>query len=183
MRTSDGEPSWPEARSPGSRARSVCTCQGLRPRRVSRALARAHPAIWPSASRTASAPGLTRISRLNGWPMHSPTDASPAPSRAPAHGLGPMWIATPSSQWTCTTYSLPVSRRTPFAAEIRPGPVPVHLGLLARAVALRHEGLAPHQAHRALALADVVAHRRLGHRAARKLLQQPPMQAPRRMPL
>jgi hypothetical protein len=23
-----------------------------------------------------------------------------------------MWIATPSSQWTCTTYSLPVSRRT-----------------------------------------------------------------------
>src|SRR5262249_29832144 len=30
----------------------------------------------------------------------------------PAHGLGPMWIATPSSQWTCTTYSLPVSRRT-----------------------------------------------------------------------
>jgi hypothetical protein len=30
----------------------------------------------------------------------------------PAHGLGPMWVATPSSQWTCTTYSLPVSRRT-----------------------------------------------------------------------
>jgi hypothetical protein len=23
-----------------------------------------------------------------------------------------MWIATPSSQWTSTTYSLPVSRRT-----------------------------------------------------------------------
>ena len=23
-----------------------------------------------------------------------------------------MWIANPSSQWTCTTYSLPVSRRT-----------------------------------------------------------------------
>ena len=30
----------------------------------------------------------------------------------PAHGSGPMWFATPSSQWTCTTYSLPVSRRT-----------------------------------------------------------------------
>ncbi len=28
------------------------------------------------------------------------------------HGSGPMWIASPSSQWTCTTYSLPVSRRT-----------------------------------------------------------------------
>jgi hypothetical protein len=24
-----------------------------------------------------------------------------------------MWIAIPSSQWTLTTYSLPVSRRTP----------------------------------------------------------------------
>jgi hypothetical protein len=29
-----------------------------------------------------------------------------------AHGSGPMWFAPPSSQWTCTTYSLPVSRRT-----------------------------------------------------------------------
>jgi hypothetical protein len=33
-------------------------------------------------------------------------------SRMPAHGSGPMWFAIPSSQWTCTTYSLPVSRRT-----------------------------------------------------------------------
>jgi hypothetical protein len=31
---------WPIQRSPGSRARSVRTCQGLRPRRVRRALAR-----------------------------------------------------------------------------------------------------------------------------------------------
>jgi len=30
-------------------------------------------------------------------------------SRRPPHGSGPMWIAIPSSQWTCTTYSLPVS--------------------------------------------------------------------------
>ena len=52
------------------------------------------------------------LSRLNGWPVRSPTDASPTPSRMPAHGSGPMWFATPSSQWTCTTYSLPVSRRT-----------------------------------------------------------------------
>jgi hypothetical protein len=36
----------------------------------------------------------------------------PASSRMPAHGSGPMWSAIPSSQWTCTTYSLPVSRRT-----------------------------------------------------------------------
>ena len=46
--------SW---RSPGSRARSVHACQGLRPRRVARALAMAHPCVLPSADRTASAPG------------------------------------------------------------------------------------------------------------------------------
>src|SRR5215475_14887855 len=37
------------------------------------------------------------------------TDASPTSSRTPAHGSGATWIATPSSQWTFTTYSLPVS--------------------------------------------------------------------------
>jgi hypothetical protein len=31
---------------------------------------------------------------------------------ANAHGSRPMWFATPSSQRTCTAYSLPVSRRT-----------------------------------------------------------------------
>jgi hypothetical protein len=30
-----------------------------------------------------------------------------------------MWIATPSSQWTSTTYSLPVSRRTHRNSAIR----------------------------------------------------------------
>ena len=44
--------------------------------------------------------------------LRSPTDASPTPSRTPAHGSGATWIATPSSQWTFTTCSLPVSRRT-----------------------------------------------------------------------
>jgi hypothetical protein len=39
----------------------------------------------------------TVLSRLNGWPVYSPADASPSPSRAPAHGSGPMRIATPSS--------------------------------------------------------------------------------------
>ena len=57
-------------------------------------------------------PGHCLISRLNGWPVRSPADASPAPSRMPTHGSGPMWFATPSSWWTFTTYSLPVSRRT-----------------------------------------------------------------------
>ncbi len=51
------------------------------------------------------------LSRLNGWPMQSPTDASPPPSRTTAHGSGPMWIATPSSQRTFNVYSWPVSRQ------------------------------------------------------------------------
>jgi len=37
------------------------------------------------------------LSRLDGWPMHSSTDASPTPSRAPAHGSRSMRFATPSS--------------------------------------------------------------------------------------
>ncbi len=57
------------------------------------------------------------LSRLNGWPMRSPTDASPPPSRTTTHGSGPMWIATPSSQRTSTVYSLPVSRRTAVENE------------------------------------------------------------------
>ena len=36
------------------------------------------------------------LSRLDGQPARSPTDASPDPSRNPAHGSGPVWIATPS---------------------------------------------------------------------------------------
>jgi len=103
---------WSNPKSPGSRAKSVRTCQCLRPRRVIRALAITPPNVLPSALSTASAPRSKVFSRLIGWPMRSPTDASPTPSRAPAHGSEPMWFAIPSSQWTCTTYSLPVSRRT-----------------------------------------------------------------------
>ena len=62
-----------------------------------------------SPSTSCRSPGAPR---LNGWPIRSPTDASPTSSRTPAHGSGATWIATPSSQWTFTTYSLPVSRRT-----------------------------------------------------------------------
>ena len=35
--------------------------------------------------------------RLNGWPMRSPVNASPMPSRASAHDSGSMRFATPSS--------------------------------------------------------------------------------------
>ena len=52
------------------------------------------------------------LSRLDGWPMRPPVNASPKPLRATAHDSGPMWIANPSPQGTCTLYSLPVSRRT-----------------------------------------------------------------------
>jgi hypothetical protein len=103
---------WSNPRAPGSRARSLRACQVLRPRRVARALALARSVLLHSAIQTASAPGICFLSRLNGWPARTPTDASPTPSRMPAHGSGPMWFAIPSSQWTCTAYSLPVSRRT-----------------------------------------------------------------------
>ena len=110
----DGFCLWSAMRSPGSRARSVRTCQGLRPRRVGGRLAMTPPAVLPSAVSTAAAP-RSRLSRLNGWPMRSPVNASPRPRGSSTHDSGPVWIATPSLQWTFTTYSLPVSRRTETA--------------------------------------------------------------------
>ena len=46
-----------------------------------------HPSVLPSVSRTTSAPEKRGLSRLNGWPMHSPVNASLMPSRATAHEL------------------------------------------------------------------------------------------------
>src|SRR3954453_23209917 len=112
-----------DTRSPGSPAGDVRTCQGLGPRRTVRGLALTPPSVLPSAVGNASASRITKLSRLNGWPARSPADASPIPSRGPPHGLGPMWFAIPSSQWTLTTYSLPVSRRTPTV----PGALVTHL--------------------------------------------------------
>jgi hypothetical protein len=56
------------------------------------------PSVLPSAVGNASASGVTKLSRLNGWPAQSPADASPRPSRVPPDGSGPMWFAIPSSQ-------------------------------------------------------------------------------------
>ena len=36
----------------------------------------ARPCVWPSTFGTVSAPRMTGLSRLNGWPAHSPADAS-----------------------------------------------------------------------------------------------------------
>src|SRR3954470_12490623 len=69
--------------------------------------------VLPSGSGTPSALRTVLLSPLDGWPTHTPADASPRPSRADTHGSGPMWVATPSSRRTCTSYLPPVSRRTP----------------------------------------------------------------------
>src|SRR5258708_20779161 len=63
MRTR-ARPLWPDARSPGSRTRSVHTCWGLRPRRAVQALAMTRLAMLPSAQSTASATrgGCFRVS-------------------------------------------------------------------------------------------------------------------------
>src|SRR5262249_36504645 len=92
-----GVPRRSNPRPPGSRPNSFRTCVG-------RALAISRLSVLMSTS----ALGLRYFSRLDGWPMRSPTDASPVSSRMSAHGSGPMWVATPSSQWTFTTASLPV---------------------------------------------------------------------------
>jgi len=99
----------PNPRPPGSRTKSFHTCQGLRPRRAGRPLALTRPSMSPSVILTTSAPDTFKLSRLNGWPMRSPTDASTQPSRIASQGSGPMRFATPSSWRTFTTYSLPVS--------------------------------------------------------------------------
>ena len=95
----------PNPRPPGSRAKSLHTCQGLRPRRAGRALAITRPSMSPSVFMTTSAPETILLSRLDGWPMHSPVNASSASSRIPTHNSGPMRFATPSSQRTFTAYS------------------------------------------------------------------------------
>jgi hypothetical protein len=66
------------------------------------------PSISPSTHRTVSAPGAEILSRLNGWPMRSPVNASPSTSRCRTHDSGPVWFAIPSLQGTFTLYSSPV---------------------------------------------------------------------------
>ena len=99
-------------RSPGSRTRSLCTCQGLRPRRAEQRLALSPLPMLPSAVTKASAPGtITFRGSMAGLCLPLPT-LRPGPRGPNTHGSGSMRIAIPSSQRTSTAYSLPVSRRT-----------------------------------------------------------------------
>jgi len=65
----------------------------LRPRGDGHALAITRALQLPRRRLTASALRLN-LSRLYGWPMGTPTDASPPASRPAAHGAGPMRFAT-----------------------------------------------------------------------------------------
>ena len=88
IRTRPATRRWSDVGSPGSRAKSVCTCQCLRPRRAVCALAVSRTSVLPSVSGTTSAPRKRELSRLDGWPVHSPVNASPMPSQASAHDWG-----------------------------------------------------------------------------------------------
>src|SRR6059058_904407 len=58
MRARAARRDWPDVGSPGSRPRSFCTCQVLRPRRAVRTLRWCVRNVLPSALETASAPGF-----------------------------------------------------------------------------------------------------------------------------
>src|SRR5271154_2351998 len=70
---------WSIQRSPGSRTRNFRTCQGLRPRRVGRALAVARPAVLPSDKQTSSALGIRTVSRLEAGLCAPPPTLLPRP--------------------------------------------------------------------------------------------------------
>src|SRR5712671_6383089 len=80
---------WPGRRwrSPGSRAKGFCACQGLRRRGVGLCLAVATPAVLPSVGRKTSAP-RTCLTPLNTSPAPSPVNASRLPSRTTRASLG-----------------------------------------------------------------------------------------------
>ena len=86
-----------QSRSPGFRARSVHTCQGLRPRRTGASLA---------LTRIRFAFRLKRRRRpvdafAARWLAYAPpADASPPASRRRRTARGRCGVATPSSQWT-----------------------------------------------------------------------------------
>src|ERR1700693_4669635 len=93
-------------RSPGSRAKGFCACQGLRRRGVGMCLAISTPAVLPSVGRKTSAP-RTCLTPLNTSPAPSPVNASRLPSRANRASLG---AGTVRYTFTVTDF-----HRLPFA--------------------------------------------------------------------
>ena len=126
-------------RSPGSRAKGFCACQGLRRRGVGMGLALSTPAVLPSVGRKTSAP-RTCLTPLNTSPAPSPVNASRLTSRAARASLGAgavrySFTATdfqglpfaglPAHPSTASTTDLPSSihlldiSRLPFLVEVR----------------------------------------------------------------
>jgi hypothetical protein len=124
-------------RSPGSRPKSVRTCQGLRPRRAAQALALSRLCVLPSAkSDSVGTLNCRVLSRLDGWPAGSPVNASQRTSRCATHDSGPVWFAIPSLFGTftfslcrfsrrTTLYSLSISRRTSVQFFTNGGVTPI----------------------------------------------------------
>jgi len=88
--------------------RASAHAQGLR-------LRGAGPPLAYTATTRMAFPTLQRgrrprgvISELNGWPVRTPIDASPAALPPPAHDTGPWWFATPSMSGSFIPGSMPV---------------------------------------------------------------------------
>ena len=60
----------------------------LRPREADTVLAISHRVVLPSATLTASAPRTLKLSRLNGWPVRIPVNASQRTSRYATYDSG-----------------------------------------------------------------------------------------------
>ena len=88
--------------------RASAHAQGLRLRGAGPPLASGATArvAFPTLQRGRRPGGV--ISELNGWPVRTPADASPAMLPPPAHDTGPWWLATPSMSDSFIPYSMPV---------------------------------------------------------------------------
>ena len=52
-------------------------------------------------------PGCKRLSRLNGWPMLSPANASPDTSRCPTHDKGSVWLSGRGADYSTPPPQIP----------------------------------------------------------------------------
>jgi hypothetical protein len=96
-------------RSPGSRSKGFCACQGLRRRGASMCLAISTPAVLPSVGRKTSAP-RTCLTPLNTSPAPSPVNASRLPSRTARASLG---AGAVRYSFTVTDFHHPPLARSP----------------------------------------------------------------------